>query len=168
MYKDLEQHKKYMREWYIKNRENVKEKVRLYEIINREKVNTRKRNYHRLSKRKIWVKEYYELNKDKILKQQQKHSKENRVIWRKKIFNLLGGEMCKKCGFDDYRALQIDHVNGGGLKAYKNDHRLRKPMYYFRVIEKDINSYQVLCANCNWIKRSENNELPQSNNKSLN
>lgn len=32
---------------------------------------------------------------------------------RSKVFDMLGRQ-CVKCGFDDIRALQIDHIHGGG------------------------------------------------------
>lgn len=76
-----------------------------------------------------------------------------------KAIEVLGGK-CARCGFDDIRALQIDHVNGGGRK----DHRERGQLTIYRGIIKahahgeNITDFQVLCANCNWIKRWENKE----------
>jgi hypothetical protein len=76
---------------------------------------------------------------------------------RKEIIDLLGGK-CSRCGFDDYRALQIDHVEGGGRKEIES----LKSSYLFHVI-KEIKAgskkYQCLCANCNWIKKWENKEV---------
>ncbi len=65
--------------------------------------------------------------------------------------------VCVGCGFLDIRALHIDHVNGGGGKEaisfggsyYK---KIRKKL------EEGSKDYQVLCANCNQIKRIENHE----------
>lgn len=65
---------------------------------------------------------------------------------------LLGG-VCVRCGFDDPRALQIDHVNGNGCKTPFNNYNLAAKM-----IRALPGSYQLLCANCNWIKRAERNE----------
>lgn len=66
-----------------------------------------------------------------------------------------------RCGFDDVRALQIDHVNGGGTKELKGG-GAKLGAYYWNVVIKSVlnneNKYQLLCANCNWIKRVENNE----------
>ena len=115
-------------------------------------------------------KEYYKKNKKKELERNKlwavknkksinKSECSNRKVWRQRTFDLLGGQFCKKCGFSDYRALQIDHILGGGVKSFKNNWRLRKPKYYFEVISKNPEQYQVLCANCNWIKRFENNEI---------
>lgn len=76
---------------------------------------------------------------------------------RNKVLDLLGSK-CSRCSFDDKRALQIDHVNGGGKKELQG---LGRTTYYKRVIahiEAKGKEYQLLCANCNWIKRAENKE----------
>jgi hypothetical protein len=64
--------------------------------------------------------------------------------------------VCIRCGFTDSRALQIDHVHGGGAQELK---RIHTDMYYRKVLADTEGTYQLLCANCNWIKRHENNEL---------
>lgn len=78
------------------------------------------------------------------------------VKYHRAILELLGAK-CKRCGFNDKRALQIDHINGGGTKE-----RLQHGGSYNRkVLEKIMNGsdeYQILCANCNWIKRYMRNE----------
>src|SRR5262245_4193654 len=40
--------------------------------------------------------------------------REHRQKVRLEILLLLGGAFCVRCGFDDVRALQIDHVHGNG------------------------------------------------------
>lgn len=78
---------------------------------------------------------------------------------RKMALEALGNK-CQRCGFDDERALQIDHVNGGGSQERKfktfqgsfNNNVIRSFM-------KGEDKYQILCANCNWIKRAENKEI---------
>lgn len=72
---------------------------------------------------------------------------------RKRVLEIMGGK-CIKCGFDDWRALQVDHVNGGGSKELKENGQRSA---YKKAASGDPN-YQLLCANCNWIKRYENNE----------
>lgn len=66
------------------------------------------------------------------------------------------GDVCVRCGFSDPRALQIDHVNGGG----RQDAARRSANTYYRAVIKTVpgETYQLLCANCNWIKRHENQE----------
>ena len=80
---------------------------------------------------------------------------ERRKNARADVIKKFGGK-CVRCGFDDPRALQLDHVNGGG-----NRDRRIKEMGTSRRHEDAIanpTKYQLLCANCNWIKRSENGE----------
>jgi hypothetical protein len=80
-------------------------------------------------------------------------------LLRIEIIRLLGGK-CVRCGFDDIRALQIDHVYGGGQRAARAAKRSNIGMY--SIMHEEIiagsKKYQVLCANCNWIKRHEKNE----------
>jgi len=78
---------------------------------------------------------------------------------KKEAYELLGNK-CAHCGFDDARALQIDHVDGGGKKELTNIGNRR--VYYKRIIalikSGSKKKYQLLCANCNWIKRHVDNE----------
>jgi hypothetical protein len=114
---------------------------------------------------------YYQKNKKEILlkcKDYQKshHGEINNyhkvkvVEYRNEIFRLLGGK-CVRCGFLDIRALQIDHIYGGGNRERRN---FKNTAYdaYLRFVLSKIRSgskdYQLLCANCNWIKRRENKE----------
>lgn len=76
---------------------------------------------------------------------------------RQKAIDHLGGK-CVKCGFSDIRALQIDHVNGGGTQERRSlNYNFWK--LYKKVCVDTSNQYQLLCANCNWIKRIENGEV---------
>lgn len=79
---------------------------------------------------------------------------------REEAIKLLGGK-CVRCGFSDIRALQIDHVNGGGRKELREfgQWNTYSKVYALAVEGKAFGIYQVLCANCNWIKRHENKEV---------
>lgn len=65
------------------------------------------------------------------------------------------GAVCVRCGFDDVRALHIDHVNGGGRKESRS---MSATAYRRHLLAAPKDNYQVLCANCNSIKRIENGE----------
>jgi hypothetical protein len=65
------------------------------------------------------------------------------------------GECCLHCGIDDRRVLQLDHVNGGGAAERR---RLSRQSIYRRALRLP-DEYQLLCANCNWIKRSDDRGL---------
>lgn len=73
---------------------------------------------------------------------------------RRRVLEKLGNK-CKQCDFADVRALQIDHVNGGGCKELK---LLSTKNYYMKILRDKRGKYQILCANCNWIKRHSKNE----------
>ena len=77
-----------------------------------------------------------------------------RQLKRAKMLAFLGGK-CVKCKFKDVRALQIDHVNGGGTKESKLFPYIGSR--YKRIRQNPAN-YQLLCANCNAIKVFENEE----------
>jgi hypothetical protein len=78
--------------------------------------------------------------------------------FRSKICKTLGGR-CVICGFEDDRALNIDHANGGGKKEMR---RFKSSQAYYRNIRNKIQaeigifgcskSYQLLCANHNFEK----------------
>ena len=72
---------------------------------------------------------------------------------RKEILKAFGGR-CAKCGFADSRALQLDHIGGGGrrMRISKGQHGV------YRYALKYRDKFQLLCANCNSIKKFENGE----------
>jgi len=73
---------------------------------------------------------------------------------RKEIFHLLGNK-CSLCGFSDSRALQIDHVGNEGRKETLGKNRIRFLKNVLDSIKRKEGKYQLLCANCNFIKEFE-------------
>lgn len=95
----------------------------------------------------------------------QKHPREcieSRKKLRLKIFEKLGNKCSNpNClvpgGCSDIRCLQIDHVHGNGTEEAK---QLRNWYKFLKKVLADTEgNYQLLCANCNWIKRDENGEF---------
>ena len=88
------------------------------------------------------------------------------ALYKVKIFELLGNK-CAKCGETDWRLLQIDHVNGGGTRERKlgvKEGSKRGNSAYHHIWKEIVkegkkDKYQLLCANCNWLKRYERDEL---------
>ncbi len=108
---------------------------------------------NKTTKRKKWQKEYRKNNMERI---RENNDRYNHNI-RNEVVSVLGGK-CKRCGFSDNRALQIDHINGGGYQEIrKNSAKVRYRLVLESVLRKE-NKYQILCANCNWIKRYEDKE----------
>lgn len=61
---------------------------------------------------------------------------------------------CVRCGFDDVRALTIDHING----RTKGDKRGGAHFYTYLIMNDYPLGYQTLCFNCQWIKKAEKGE----------
>jgi hypothetical protein len=110
--------------------------------------------------RSKYMKGYRIKNKGKIKKQQRKNNTCTRI--RNEIISLLG----KKCSnifnlphpdwCNDLSCLQIDHVNDNGHKErtmFKTTYKHYE--YILQQIKVGSKNYQLLCANCNWIKRDK-------------
>ena len=73
---------------------------------------------------------------------------------RQTAIDHLGG-ICIECGFSDPRALQFDHING----CPSDERKWTQVKTFLDVLKYKPNTkYQLLCANCNWIKRYTANE----------
>jgi hypothetical protein len=70
----------------------------------------------------------------------------------------LYGEKCAHCGFSHRDALQFDHVNGGG-RADRNSFSSPTAFYQHVIDEHESGKFQILCANCNIIKRKRCGEF---------
>lgn len=90
---------------------------------------------------------------------QQEVNSANHQRLRLEVMDLLGGPVCvglgEPCGFDDIRALVIDHKDGGG-----SQHRRDAVSVWgvYRHAQAHPEEYQVLCCNHNQIKRHEEGE----------
>lgn len=140
----------------------------------KEKKRLRDTAYREKNREKIrqWSHDYYQREREKRLASRaastQKHygrvreygrvrNQTRRQKLREQLLDALGRK-CARCGYDtDVRALQIDHVNGGGCKERK-DFPSRDAYYNHILQHAEDGSYQVLCANCNVIKRLEERE----------
>lgn len=110
---------------------------------------------------KIWRETHPEQWKEML----RRRSRERRAKLRTEIIQLLGSK-CMQCGFSDPRALQIDHINrniNGKYDRHCYERKSKGQEMYMKEVLASIKAgskdYQLLCANCNWIKRFENNEI---------
>lgn len=111
---------------------------------------TRVKEYYKKypNKRRSYHKKYYKREKLYI----NQKSRNRYANFYQQAFNALG-DKCIKCGFTDKRALQIDHIDGGGsIERRKN----RGSYQYYKNMVNNITNkkvkYQILCANCNLIE----------------
>lgn len=70
-----------------------------------------------------------------------------------------GVPRCEKCGYEDIRALSLDHINGDGKKQVEAAGVWFGTNYYIWLERNGFpDGLQVLCMNCQFIKRAENKE----------
>ena len=131
--------KEYLKEWRPKNRDRINQVKMTWYYKNHDRELERMTKYRQNNRIRLNMK-----------------SKMVRIEARKLLFHHLGNK-CVKCGFSDERALQFDHIIPIGRK-----NRLSTTDFYYRYA-KDITlaktELQILCANCNWIKKVENDEI---------
>lgn len=158
---DLKRKKEYNREYYQKHKEELLKKQKEYKENMPEHVKEKIRRYQ---------KEWYQENKEKIKVRIKEWRKKNRIRinaqrneYRKKIYMMIIkklGDKCAHCGNEDMRVLQIDHIHGGGEKERRE---IGPRGIYHKIIKMPIEEakkeYQILCANCNVIKKYKRKEF---------
>ena len=109
------------------------------------------REYSRLLAKKL-----YKKDPDKYKKRVKSHKDRLKI----EIFSYYSPELvCQKCGFNDIRALSIDHIKGGGNEHRKQLKRGAGASFYEWLKANNFpEGFQVLCMNCQIIKRADNNE----------
>lgn len=108
---------------------------------------------------KIKKLEYNKLYREKNRSVINEKQKAARRILKDIVLNHYGNE-CNHCGFSDYRALQIDHINNNGAEERKGlgGQQVSGWRFYAHLVKTGLPSgYQTLCANCNNIKQWEQN-----------
>ena len=101
-------------------------------------------------KYKEYKKKYYEINKEKIRRKAINYDRVHRMKVLYKIDPLL---KCKRCGCDDLRFLEINHINGGGWREsksyrYTSSTSISHAIRYFGRKTDDL---ELLCRPCNHI-----------------
>ena len=125
-----------------KNPEKIRQMARARYAKNKEEMHEWNRNYrkqHPLTVAKIKYR-YYDKRKMQCF---QHYSPELK---------------CQKCGFDDIRALSIDHIDGNGRAHRKQIGGVSINIWL--VTHGYPPGYQVLCMNCQFIKKHERQEMP--------
>jgi len=103
----------------------------------------------------LTIKKYHQSKKGKeaLARAQLKYIKKQRVE-----LVIFLGKVCVDCGFSDMRALQLDHKNNDGNKDRKKFGNAEWWRFYNKNRKLAKEKLQVLCANCNWIKRCKKND----------
>lgn len=164
-------------QYYMLNKGRILKSSTEYYNKNKLKVLEYHKDYYQLNKTEIGIKQ-------KLITERNKEGvKETHHIWywenkerqlsqnsylrydiRWRLFMILADGRpirCVHCAYDtDIRALQIDHINGGGMNEIKHFGG-NTPMfrYYINHPEEAKQKLQILCANCNRIKVYTNKEV---------
>lgn len=157
---------------YIKRKikaNNKKEYVKQYHKIYYEenktgKLQTSRDNYQKNKEHLL------DLRHQRYLRQRADISKvdhERYIKTRNEVIQVLGGKCVNPYNLqphpdwcNDSSCLQIDHINGGGRQEVK---KFTNSLAFYRYVLKQVKNkskdYQLLCANCNLIKREKNREF---------
>jgi len=94
------------------------------------------------------MREYRKQNPEKYRKQ----SRQAKSKLKSKIFDMYGYS-CVKCGFSNIKALTLDHINNDG--AIDRKKHGERGVYLRALIPENKKEFQILCMNCQFIKRYE-------------
>jgi hypothetical protein len=67
---------------------------------------------------------------------------------RLRVIEKLGGK-CINCGCDNPEALEMNHINGGGAKEYRERHGACQKTLYFEILSDKRNDIELTCKVCN-------------------
>lgn len=138
--------------------------------MNKNNKKTKEENAEIYKNNKQYFIDYYQKNKEERKRNQlekyhknpeaeRKRARDTNRLVRIQLLDQLGGK-CIRCGFSDERALQFDHIDSDfkiDLKRFRSVYTMRRFYVENPIITKL--KLQLLCANCNWIKRDEKSEV---------
>ena len=134
--------KQYKKEYRDSHRTELAEKSRIYYSTHKEQVNITNRKNYQLHKKEIMI-----------------MAKQSLLIIKTDVLTHYGNGYCKcmRCGFNDIRALSIDHINGSGRKQRETLSNSRS-FYNWLKTNNYPSGFQTLCMNCQFIKKKDNFE----------
>lgn len=139
-----EAHPEYYRHYYETHSDEIKEKSRRHYADHRGESIERRRQYHEAHQEEEVEKDYRRNQKIKI----EVLSHYSKGIYPK----------CAHCDEERLSCLSIDHIRGKGVKHRKDLNISGNRFYHWLKSQGYPKGYQVLCMNCQWVKRVESNE----------
>lgn len=158
MEKGTEEYREYMRDYYRKWREGHPNYYRDYRRKRKDELSKYTKKHREKGKgREVYLGyqgNYYKINGERIRNQ----VISNRRNIKEMVLTHYGNGhcICVRCGFDDIRALSIDHIDNNGSEERKRT-GVRGGLDLYRKL-RDAGfpeGYQTLCYNCNIIKHME-------------
>lgn len=151
-YKDVNERKEHDRQYYHKHGERIRKRQRKYD----------KRKYYHLKENN--PEEYQKL----LAYYRENNRRRARQIKREVIAHYSNGTMACANPFGEHKepytnilALSIDHIHGNGNKFRTEKTKSCYGNTYYWWLKKHgfPEGLQVLCMNCQWIKRHKNHEF---------
>jgi len=155
--------KEYYANWREKHKSQIKlaskkyyEKIKANPITREEaKRKAKKYRVDNIEKDREKVRRYYYSHHEAM----KTRSKPRQDAIKLKVLTHYGNgkTACIRCGFDDLRALSLDHINGGG---YQHRKQVGSGIHLYNWIIKNEfpEGFQTLCMNCQFIKRAVEKE----------
>ena len=128
-------HKKELAAWYEKNKERVKKQSHENYLKNKEAVIQRTTKYHH--EHKEWRQEYYQEYYEEI---------------RLEVLAMIDpARKCARCGCDNTKFLEINHIKGGGNQEHKKRGKnvTRNMILLIHLKKRGIEDLNILCKICN-------------------
>ena len=140
--------KKYVKEYYQKNKKALNEYKKEYYQKNKEKYKGKYKE-----KRKEYLKKYNQENKEKKKEYNKKYNQENKEL----IYNHYSNGVieCACCGEKEIDFLSLDHIYNNGAKHRK---KVGKTISFKWIMKNNFPPiFQLLCMNCNFSKGKRGN-----------
>jgi hypothetical protein len=105
-----------------------------------------------LDRNRNFLREYRKRKGDKLREQQRQYHFRLKV----RLMQILDQAACVYCGSELFQCLQFDHKNGGGTKeliGLFGGNTLTMKRYYIQHPEEAREKLNVVCANCNILKK---------------
>lgn len=145
-YKNKEDRSAWEKRWREANPDKVRAKTLRYREAHRQELCTRTKRWIKANREQVAT---YKRGCVSALKQEIISQYSNGELW------------CAQCGFNDIRALSLDHINGEGAKHRRSLSCGRGSKFYQFLRREGFpmkQELQVLCMNCQWVKRYTNSE----------
>ena len=86
--------------------------------------------------------------------------RKRRAKFRLTVLQKISGKIkpvCNRCGCDDFRCLEINHINGGGCKEFREREILGGSKFYRLILtgQRKIEDLNILCRPCNNLEHLE-------------
>lgn len=142
-----ETQRKYWKEYYQEHKADIKRRAV---------------EWGRSKKGRQYYRDYYQKNKASAIITRRQY---NERIKKEVLAHYGNGKCaCVRCGESRLACLSIDHIGSGGTAHRKREHISAGNNFYHWLRRQGFpKGYQVLCMNCQYVKRVENNE----NNRQL-